>query len=143
MNGADLFSRLAWQADGGRLLELRRIFLEGLALDCRIGIHDFERAGSQRVLVDVELFLEPPAAIGHDDIGQVLDYDFVRREAQAFAAGRRIALQETLAEAIAEFCLARPGVAAVRVATRKPDVYPDCAAVGFELLRLRQRDGDC
>lgn len=31
---------------------------------------------------------------------------------------------------------AQPGVQAVRVATRKPDVYPDCESVGVERVHL-------
>jgi len=31
-------------------------------------------------------------------------------------------------------------VAAVRLSTCKPDVYPDCEAVGVEVFRLRQQE---
>jgi len=126
-------------ADGS--LELRRIFLEGFELSVSIGIHDFELASPQRVVVNVELFLEPPTATGHEDIRQTVDYDFVRRGVAAFVAGRHIRLQETLVEEIARLCLAPAGVAGVRVSTEKPDVYPDCRAVGYEIVRLKPRSG--
>ena len=33
--------------------------------------------------------------------------------------------------------LAHPGVQAAQVSTRKPDVYPDCDAVGVEIFRAK------
>jgi dihydroneopterin aldolase len=47
--------------------------------------------------------------------------------------GRRFNLQETVAHAIYDLVAARAGVVGLRVSTRKPDVYPDCEAVGVEL----------
>ena len=34
--------------------------------------------------------------------------------------------------------LAHPNVAAARVSTAKPDVYPDCAAVGVEVFGIKE-----
>jgi dihydroneopterin aldolase len=47
-------------------------------------------------------------------------------------------LQETFCERILELCLARPGVVAVRVSSEKPDVYPDCESIGFEIFGTKQ-----
>jgi dihydroneopterin aldolase len=43
-----------------------------------------------------------------------------------------------LCDEIAEALLLNPRVRAVRVATEKPDVYPDCDAVGVEIFRFRE-----
>jgi hypothetical protein len=32
-----------------------------------------------------------------------------------------------------ELCLQRGGVQRAKVSTRKPDVYPDCKSIGFEM----------
>ena len=44
---------------------------------------------------------------------------------QALAGARRYNLQETLAHAIYQRVAAMRGVKALRVATAKPDIYPD------------------
>ncbi len=54
-------------------------------------------------------------------------------------AGRRFNLQETVCRAIYDLVAARHGVVALRVSTRKPDIYPDCAAVGVELASFSLR----
>ena len=61
------------------------------------------------------------------------DYDFLRTEIGALADGRRFNLQETFVREIYDLVAARRGVTALRVSTRKPDIYPDCAGVGVEL----------
>jgi 7,8-dihydroneopterin aldolase/epimerase/oxygenase len=113
---------------------LHRIFLRNFTLTCSIGIHPGERAAAQRVLVNVDLFVEAGGPV-EDRIEAVLNYDFLREEVMDLAASRHFDLQETLADAIAQLCLTKPGVAAARVSTEKPDVYPDCEAVGVEILR--------
>jgi dihydroneopterin aldolase len=61
------------------------------------------------------------------------DYDTLRTSIIALVEGGRFNLQETVAHAVYDLIAARQGVAALRVSTRKPDIYPDCAAVGVEI----------
>ena len=49
------------------------------------------------------------------------------------ARARRFNLQETLLAEIYEWVAARDGVSALRVASCKPDVYPDARGVGLEI----------
>jgi dihydroneopterin aldolase len=50
--------------------------ISGIETDASIGIHGFEQAARQRLMVSVTLMVQP--AGGADDIGAVVDYDFVR-----------------------------------------------------------------
>jgi 7,8-dihydroneopterin aldolase/epimerase/oxygenase len=110
----------------------RRLFLRGLSLPVQIGIHDFEQLGPQRIIFDVDLYVPLARSTSQaDNIADVVDYDFVRDTAHRLARDR-YNLQETLCDAFLAALLANPGVAAARVSTRKPDVYPDCEAVGVE-----------
>ena len=121
-----------------RLADCRRIFLHGLSLDMSIGFHDFEREARQRVLINVDLFVPLHASTSdRDDVCDVLDYDFIRREIDVWAESRHFNLQETLLEGIVDICFAQPSVRAVCASTEKPDVYPDCRTVGIEVFRFR------
>ena len=129
---------MTWQLDP-RLAHCRRIFLREVLLDANIGIHDFERRGSQRLVINVDVFvpllLTTPR---HDRISEVLDYDFVRMTIRRRIEQGHINLQETLVDDIARSLLAHPGVAAVRVASEKPDVYEDVEAVGIEVFHFKE-----
>ena len=111
----------------------RHIFIRDFRLPVSIGIHDFEKKGPQTVVVNVDLLLEAAEATHSDRIANVLNYDVVHDGIVALAKARHFNLQETLAREIYDLVAARAGVTALRISTRKPAVYPDCAGVGVEL----------
>ena len=113
--------------------QTRRILLRDFAVPVDIGFHDFEVGRPQRVFVTVEVWLDEAAFAATDDVAVAWDYDFLRTEILAMVAGRRYNLQETLAREIYMLVAARAGVKGLRISISKPDVYPDCAAVGVEL----------
>lgn len=111
----------------------RKIVLEDYDLPVDIGFHDFEVGTPQRLLVTVEVWVDERAFAESDERTSAWDYDFLRTEIGALARGRRFNLQETFVREVYELIAARRGVTALRVSTRKPDIYPDCAGVGVEL----------
>jgi dihydroneopterin aldolase len=115
----------------------RRIFLKNFETRVSLGIHDFEKQARQRVIVNVDLYLDADGKVEHDHIDETVDYDFVRREIINLADASHFNLQETFCERILAICLARPGIVAARVSSEKLDVYPDCESVGFEIFRSR------
>ncbi len=111
----------------------RKIVLQDYSLPVDIGFHDFEVGQPQRLIVTVEVWVEESAFANEDEAALAWDYDFLRSEIAALARARRYNLQETLARAVYDLVAARHGVSALRVSTRKPDIYPDCAGVGVDL----------
>jgi dihydroneopterin aldolase len=111
----------------------RKIVLEDYCVPADIGFHAFEIGTRQRLLVTVEIWLDDPSFPMSDAAGDAWDYDDLRTQIGALVASRRFNLQETLARAIYDMIAVRRGVTALKVATRKPDIYPDCAGVGVEL----------
>jgi dihydroneopterin aldolase len=111
----------------------RKIVLEDYDLPVDIGFHDFEVGKPQRLLVTIEVWVDERSFAASDERGKAWDYDFLRTEVGALAGGRRFNLQETFVREIYDLVAARRGVTALRVSTRKPDIYPDCAGVGVEL----------
>jgi dihydroneopterin aldolase len=110
-----------------------RIRLEDFELMVDIGFHDFEVGHPQRLIVCVDVWLEAAAFPSCDRVEAAWDYDHLRHAIRGIVEGRRFNLQETVAREIYAAVAARQGVKAVRVSTRKPDVYPDCKAVGVEI----------
>lgn len=121
------------------LRDCRRLFLRDYTLCVAIGVHDFEKAAPQRLRFNVDLYV--PLALStptHDNIAEVVDYDFIRRVIAERVARGHVELQETLCDELLAAMLAHPGVRAARVSTEKPDVYPDCAAVGCEVFGIKE-----
>jgi dihydroneopterin aldolase len=120
------------------LADCRRLFLRGHEVWINIGVHDFEKKGEQRVVINVDLYVplaqSTPQA---DQLAEVVDYDFIRRTIAERVSRGHIHLQETLADDLLRLMLAHPQVRAARVSTEKPDVYPDCDAVGVEVFGVK------
>ena len=120
------------------LLSCRRVFLKNYEVWINIGVHEFEKKAEQRVIINVDLYvpleISTPTA---DELDEVVDYDFIRRTVAARVSQGHIHLQETLCDDLLAAILAHPKVHAARVSTAKPDVYPDCEAVGVEVFRSK------
>ncbi|WP_348751759.1 dihydroneopterin aldolase [uncultured Aquincola sp.] len=116
----------------------RRLFLRNYVVNINIGVHDFEKRGEQRVIINVDLYVplaqSTPTA---DELHEVVDYDFIRRTVAERVQQGHIQLQETLADDLLKAMLTHPRVRAARVSTEKPDVYPDCDAVGVEVFGIK------
>ncbi|MFJ3058914.1 dihydroneopterin aldolase [Herbaspirillum sp. NPDC087042] len=120
------------------LQDCRRLFLRNYEVFINIGVHEFEKKGEQRILINVDIYVPlaetTPTA---DHLDEVVDYDFIRSTIAARMAHGHIHLQETLCDDVMTAMLAHPKVRAVRVSTEKPDVYPDCESVGVETFRIK------
>jgi dihydroneopterin aldolase len=122
----------------------RKMFIRDLVLAASIGVYPHEHAAPQRVRINLDLTIEDPAAaklsrpaIGRDDLSRVVDYEAIVNRVRAIVAAGHVQLVETLAERLAETCLADARVAAARVRVEKLDVFPDAAAAGVEVERRR------
>lgn len=121
------------------LSDCRRLFLRNYEVLINIGVHEFEKKGEQRILINVDLFI--PLSLSTpkgDHLHEVVDYDFIRSTIARRMAQGHIHLQETLCDDVVQAMLAHPKVRAVRVSTEKPDVYPDCDSVGVEVFRVKE-----
>ena len=118
----------------------RVVFVRGLELMARLGIHPHEKAAPQRIVLGVELVVRDdsaPAAVGPDDFRRVVDYARLVETARATVAAGHVLLVETLAERVALAALADPRVERARVTVEKPDAFPDVTTVGVVVERIR------
>jgi len=117
--------------------DLYFVSLRQIETSASIGIHAFEQADRQKLLVSVTLLLAQPTRA--DNIDEVQDYDFVREGVLSLVDNQHFNLQETLCAAILDFCLEEPGVLGAVVQTNKPDVYPGVAGVACRMARMGPR----
>ncbi|MBC3883848.1 dihydroneopterin aldolase [Undibacterium griseum] len=121
-----------------QLTDCRRLFLRNYEVNINIGVHEFEKKGEQRVLINVDLYIPLATSTPKEDqLHEVVDYDFMRASIAKRVAQGHVHLQETLCDDVASIMLAHPQVRAVCVSTMKPDVYPDCEGVGVEVFQIK------
>ncbi len=116
---------------------LRRVFVRGLELIGSIGIYEHEKRYEQRIVVSVDLAVRDHYDGQSDRIGDIYDYDEAIGAVKSIVAAGHVNLIETLAERIADACLKNPAVVRITVRIEKPDILPECRAVGIEITRDR------
>ncbi len=112
----------------------RHVFLRDMVLPASIGVHAHEHAAPQRIRINLDLAVTDDGP-GRDDLACVVDYEAVAARTRAIVGAGHIRLVETLAERLAQSCLADPRIRTVRVRVEKLDIFADTAAVGVEIER--------
>jgi len=116
---------------------VRHMFVRDLVLECLIGVHKHEQRKPQRIRINVDLAVREGGRNRADRLTDVVDYEDVTDRIRAIVASGHVNLVETLAENIADICLADPRVEAARIRVEKLDIFPDAESVGVEIERSR------
>ncbi|WP_285777996.1 dihydroneopterin aldolase [Microtetraspora sp. NBRC 13810] len=96
------------------------IRLTGLRARGFHGALDAERVLGQEFVVDVTLFLDTAPAAAGDDLAKTVDYGSLAVRLAEVVSGEPVALIETLAQRLADVCLAGEQVEAAEVTVHKP-----------------------
>ena len=117
---------------------MRTIILDRLRVQASVGILEHELKARQPLLVSMVVELpDAPLLPAADDVDHVLDYRVLRAIALDEVMRGHVNMLETLAGRIAQRLLEHDGVATVRVRVDKPNIFPDCDAVGIEVSQAR------
>ena len=113
----------------------KRLLVRDLVLECRIGVYRHERNGKQRVRVNLDLDVADLGGPPSDRLADVVNYETLVIGLRELSEAGHLNLVETLAEYIAELCLADARVRCARVRVEKLDVFADALSVGIEIER--------
>lgn len=121
----------------GRGPGTRQVLVRDIVVMASVGVYEHEKRYQQRIVVSVDLVIADRYDGRSDRLEDVLDYGDVVRAVHGVVEAGHVNLLETLAERIADGCLADRRVALVRVRIEKPDAFPDVGAVGIVIERAR------
>jgi dihydroneopterin aldolase len=98
-----------------------RLRVAGIEVQGHHGVFDFERREGQRFVVDLVLGLDTRPAAASDDLADTVDYGGLVERVRAAVENDPVDLIETLAERIADLCLADDRVEWTEVTLHKPE----------------------
>ena len=114
------------------------ISIEGLEIECVIGIHPHERTDPQIMFVDIALDCDIAAAVASDSIADTIDYVTLADYLRDLAHNGRFQLLETYAERAVNGILERwPAVRKVAVKAMKPEAIPTANWTAVRVERSR------
>ena len=106
------------------------------------GVFEFERRDGQAFVLDLVLGLDTSTAAGSDDLRDTVDYGSLVASAKSAVENDPVDLIETLAQRIADVCLADERVDWARVTIHKPDAPIEATFADVALTITRRRDRD-
>jgi dihydroneopterin aldolase len=116
-------------------LTARRILIRDLELSAKIGIYTHERLDAQMIRINISLDVGTgPVA---DRIEDVVSYADVVEQVKKLVASGHVNLAETLAERIADLCLADARVQEAWVRLEKLHAIAEAGGVGCEVTKRR------
>nr|WP_240979531.1 dihydroneopterin aldolase [Streptomyces sp. HNM0574] len=95
--------------------------MHGLRARGHHGVFEHEREEGQTFVVDVDMGVDTRPAAEGDDLARTVHYGIVAEEIVSVVSGEPVDLIETLAQRIADTCLAHAAVAEVEVVVHKPE----------------------
>ena len=111
------------------------VYIQDLEITMSIGIYEFEKQSPQRVLVNIDAYLEENKRFQDDQISETVSYEDIVKLIKELASEKHYALVETLAEDIARDCLDQFAIKTITVDIGKPDIFEDAKAVGIKIQR--------
>ncbi|MDB2438675.1 dihydroneopterin aldolase [Hellea sp.] len=118
-------------------LPLDQILIEGLVLPAFIGMFAHEYDAPQPIRFDVTVDIMPLSPSDEHDTDNILRYDHIVENIKEILAAGHIDLVETLAENVAEACLAYKRAQQVCVTIAKPAAFAEAEAVGVRITRRK------
>lgn len=98
-----------------------QLAVTGLEIYAHHGVFDFERRDGQIFVVDLVLGLDTRPAAASDDLASTVDYGALVAAVKVAVENDPVDLIETLAQRIADVCLAHEQVEWVDVTVHKPN----------------------
>ena len=115
---------------------IRHVFVRDLELNANIGVHRFEKGQLQPVRFNIDLTVEEMDGDLDDRLENVVDYEEVVKGVKTILAAGHLNLVETLAERVAQHCLADRRVKVARVRIEKLKIIAEAQSVGVEIERV-------
>ena len=114
-----------------------KVFIEGLEIECVIGIYDWERKIRQPLQFDIEMDFDNRKPAASDDIADTLDYKAISKRLIQFVGESSYGLVETLAEHCCAIILDEFAVDRVKLKLGKPGAVRGAKAVGVMIERSK------
>lgn len=110
-----------------------QLTISGLSVLTKIGVHKWEQAIDQRLLIDI--IIPTDIANCQDELTNTIDYDQLCQQITTYVESNQFALIETVANNVAELIKTHFAVKKVTVQVAKPHAIKNAANVAISVTR--------
>jgi dihydroneopterin aldolase len=118
----------------------KKILINGLILDLKLGYYDFEKEKAQKVKFSLEIDYEDKKPTNDKDIKSIVNYGTVVNLITKLVKKKHYNFLETLAEAVFDELFKDKRIAKIMLKIEKLEILKECSSVGIQITKKRSHE---
>ena len=118
----------------------KKILINELILDLKLGYYDSEKEKSQKVKFGLEIDYEDKKPSSDKDIKSIVNYGTIVKLITKLVKKKHYNFLETLAEAVFDEIFKDKRIAKIMLKIEKLEILKECSSVGIQITKKRSHD---
>ena len=118
----------------------KKILINELILNLKLGYYDFEKEKSQKVKFSLEIDYEDKKPTNDKDIKSIVNYGTVVKLITKLVKKKHYNFLESLAEAVFDELFKDKRIGRILLKIEKLEILKDCSSVGIQITKKRSHD---
>ena len=118
----------------------KKILINELILDLKLGYYDFEKEKSQKIKFGLEIDYEDKKPTNDKDIKSIVNYGTIVKLITKLVKKKHYNFLESLAEAVFDELFKDKRIGKIMLKIEKLEILKDCSSVGIQITKKRSHD---
>ena len=118
----------------------KKILINDLILDLKLGYYDFEKKKSQKIKFSLEIDYEDKKPTNDKDIKSIVNYGTVVKLITKLVKKKHYNFLESLAESVFDELFKDKRIGKIMLKIEKLEILKDCSSVGIQITKKRSHD---
>ena len=118
----------------------KKILINELVLDLKLGYYDFEKKDPQKVKFSLEIDYEDKKPTNDKDIKSIVNYGTVVKLIIKLVKKKHYNFLESLAESVFDELFKDKRIGKIMLKIEKLEILKDCSSVGIQITKKRSHD---
>ena len=118
----------------------KKILINDLILDLKLGYYDFEKDKSQKIKFSLEIDYEDKKPTNDKDIKSIVNYGTVVNLITKLVKKKHYNFLESLAESVFDELFKDKRIGKIMLKIEKLEILKDCSSVGIQITKKRSHD---
>ena len=118
----------------------KKILINDLVLDLKLGYYDFEKEKAQKVKFSLEIDYEDKKPTNDKDIKSIVNYGQVVKLITKLAKNKHYNFLETLAEDVFDVLFKDKRIGKIMLQIEKLEIIKECASVGIQITKKKSHE---
>ena len=115
----------------------KKILINELILDLKLGYYDFEKKNSQKIKFSLEIDYQDKKPSNDKDLRSIVNYGTIVRLIKKLVNKKHYNFLETLAEAVFNEIFKDKRIGKIMLKIEKLEILKNCSSVGIQISKIR------